>query len=630
MANIVESIKNGQTGLLDKNQHDIFSNAFTYLNKINKSAQSVYQDILSLVFNCSSLGAVLHLERLKGTDGEIRLRLGENKPFGVINVGDADKLLKLCQTNGLNTFDVVSQGSLFQAISQPDSTINVLIGAKKFSEGWNSWRVSTMGLMNVGKSEGSEIIQLFGRGIRLKGYEMSLKRSKFCKQDIKASAFISLVETLNVFGVRANYMENFKTYLEREGIETKPLFIKLPVIRNKDYKESKLKTLRLKDGIDFKKNAPKLVLKKDTKYTYVTLDCYTKVQFQASIQQNAIETIKHEGRFDKIHLCGLDYNYLYFELLQYKNDKTWYNLSITKGEIIELLSENSWYKLFIPEQDLNLHNFNDYQRWTRIALALLKKYCDRLYYWHKNQWEKNYLEYAEVDENYENFLEDDGYTVNMDNLHNDVGVFITNLVDAVKRANETGSLIDFKTNPIESIGAIILGENLYNPLMYLSSKAIGIKISPVSLNESEFEFIKKLKAYLENKKEKFSNTLVYIIRNISKKGVGFFDGAGFYPDFIMWIIKDGIQHITFIDPHGARNMPFDNLRVRLHINIKNIEKDMGNKQVKLNSVILSPTRYDDFVDKSKSKETWIENNVLFMGDADYIEQLFSIIEPRTE
>ena len=36
-------------------------------------------------------------------------------------------------------------------------------------EGWNSWRVSNMGLLNIGRNEGSEIIQLFGRGVRLRG-----------------------------------------------------------------------------------------------------------------------------------------------------------------------------------------------------------------------------------------------------------------------------------------------------------------------------------------------------------------------------------------------------------------------------------------------------------------------------
>ena len=53
------------------------------------------------------------------------------------------------------------------AIKSERSTIHILIGAKKFMEGWSSYRVSTMGLLNVGKTEGSQIIQLFGRGVGL-------------------------------------------------------------------------------------------------------------------------------------------------------------------------------------------------------------------------------------------------------------------------------------------------------------------------------------------------------------------------------------------------------------------------------------------------------------------------------
>ena len=38
-----------------------------------------------------------------------------------------------------------------------------MIGSMKFTESWNSWRMSTMGLLNVGSTEGSQIIRLFGR-----------------------------------------------------------------------------------------------------------------------------------------------------------------------------------------------------------------------------------------------------------------------------------------------------------------------------------------------------------------------------------------------------------------------------------------------------------------------------------
>src|SRR5699024_9811677 len=107
--------------------------------------------------------------------------------------------------------------SYFHEINNENSTINLLIGSRKFSEGWSSWRVSTMGLMNIGKSEGSQIIQLFGRGVRLKGYEFCLKRSTRLN-DVKAPEHVDILETLNVIGVHADYMKQFKEYLEEEGL----------------------------------------------------------------------------------------------------------------------------------------------------------------------------------------------------------------------------------------------------------------------------------------------------------------------------------------------------------------------------------------------------------------------------
>jgi len=52
-------------------------------------------------------------------------------------------------------------------------------------------------LMNIGKSEGAQIIQLFGRGVRLKGLGFCLKRSSKISGN-KAPAHITTLETLNV------------------------------------------------------------------------------------------------------------------------------------------------------------------------------------------------------------------------------------------------------------------------------------------------------------------------------------------------------------------------------------------------------------------------------------------------
>ena len=172
---LLERLLSGRPGLLDQRGNEIFATAFSYLATASKSAEDIFDDILQVLFN-SSTPAALHVENLKGTEGEIALRLGDNEPFGLINVGDATSLCKLCEEypDHLVVTDKEFAGSLFRGLND-GSTVNVLIGSKKFTEGWNSWRVSTMGLMNIGRTEGSEIIQLFGRGVRLKGHGMSLK-----------------------------------------------------------------------------------------------------------------------------------------------------------------------------------------------------------------------------------------------------------------------------------------------------------------------------------------------------------------------------------------------------------------------------------------------------------------------
>ncbi|MCL6500932.1 MAG: hypothetical protein K6T16_02780, partial [Candidatus Pacearchaeota archaeon] len=118
---MIERIQTGHTGLLNERNADIFRNAFTFLSSLNMPADAVYADLLSVVFNCPVSGAALHIENMKGIPGEIRLRLGENDPFGVINIGDDSALLKLCAEKGLHIASVDFTESLFQNIKRhPD------------------------------------------------------------------------------------------------------------------------------------------------------------------------------------------------------------------------------------------------------------------------------------------------------------------------------------------------------------------------------------------------------------------------------------------------------------------------------------------------------------------------------
>jgi hypothetical protein len=637
----IQQLLSGNTGLLDNHNRNIFKNTFPYLESEGVPATDLYNDVLKTVFNCTSIGVVLHVENLRGISGEIRLRLGENEPFGVINVGDDSDLLKLCSENGFHTDTISFSESLFNSITKQVSTINILIGSKKFTEGWNCWRVSTMGLMNVGRSEGSEIIQLFGRGVRLKGYAMSLKRSDFYKKDnpeVSVPKHISILETLNIFGVRADYMHQFKEFLKAEGVSPEkgqPLVLSMPVIRNKLYKKNNLYTLRVKGGLDYRRHAEKPFLR-FVEGIVVTLDCYAKVQFETSITRSSGEVTKNETTLRPEHLAFLDYNRIYFEVLRYKNKKGRYNINICKKDIYDLLNNpeysTAWYKLLIPKDELDIRSYEDVRRFEKIAVALLIKYFDKLYYMERNRWESMVVGYELVamnDEN-DNFLneEKDEYTISISNAdENETMVtWLKRIIKEIREAKLKNQLPDFieQRDDMEVIG---FPAHLYDPLLYLAKNNVEIVLSPVALNESEANFIKDLRRYLKDNEALFSDKELYIIRNRSKKGIGFFEDSGFYPDFIMWLIVNDKQYITFIDPHGLRQESITSSKISLHKIIKtDIQSRLAEPTVVLNSFILSPTKYAELPDRSISKAEWVKNNVLFMEDVNYIERLFGVIE----
>ena len=181
----IQAILNEDTGLVDGSGNELFYHNFQALQDIfgnNVDPAAVFTDMLRIVFNTDGNADEprLRIDNIRRVSGEIGLKVGEyGDYFGLINIGDTSGLLKHCEQKGLiiNTEEFVSE-SLFLSINAPNSEIKMLIGSRKFTEGWNSWRVSTMGLINFAKGEGSQAIQLFGRGVRLKGYERSLKRSR--------------------------------------------------------------------------------------------------------------------------------------------------------------------------------------------------------------------------------------------------------------------------------------------------------------------------------------------------------------------------------------------------------------------------------------------------------------------
>ena len=627
--------------MLDSNGIDIFEHSFTWLAKMLNSGikyEALYKRILQRLFNAPD-GGRLVLDRVKGESGEIVLRIGTSEtPFGLINVGDAkalaDHIESVANQDGLSLTvrDSDFTESSFDFVKNSSSPINLLIGSKKFVEGWDCWRVSTLGLMHVGKSEGAQIIQLFGRGVRLKGYEWCLKRSGHSYAP-SVPQYIEELETLNVFGIEADFMEKFRNFLADEGLPgnerrrvfTTPLNVtynfgkKLQIVRPK---------LKADDGkeYDFKKDGPIPCIDRLIDYEYikshpVVSDWYPRIQSIQS-KKTAESTKKDEVKLDKGHISLLNLDELYFELEQFKCDRGWHNLLLNKEGMQKLLADNTWYKLFLPQARLELTGWDDVIFLQQVAAELLKRFCEHYYNYCKRSFIEPRLELRELSPEDDNIPQEDFYQLIVDGSEEQVILAI----DKIKKELDKNKQSLLRAGDIQ---ACRFGMHLFQPLFHVR-KGGKITILPVALNESEFQFVTDIKDWSEAHAAELQRDGIelFLLRNLNRgKGVGFFEAGNFHPDFILWMIVDGKQYVTFIEPHGLLREGPASEKVLFHKRIKDIENRLANPDVILNSFILSWTKYPQLRWGIPQEEMEAEHVLFMTDDRDgYIDKMFSSLK----
>lgn len=628
-----------QTGLLDEDGTDIFAGAFTYLartmNASGETAESMYQDILRRVFN-NAAGGSLVVSRIKGESGEIALKAGAaEQPFGLINVGDAAGLAKHCEDVLKDQISVAESEfgeAMFAGVGNTASPVNLLIGSKKFIEGWDCWRVSTMGLMHVGKSEGSQIIQLFGRGVRLKGYNWSLKRSGHTLAPSRP-AFIEELETLNVFGIEADFMQRFRAFLREEGLpgNERNVIFTVPMLVT-DLTGKKLKILRPKkkasDGreYDFKRDGrvPTIGDVPDyLKHNTVVSDWYPRIQAVAS-RGGADARTKLKGYLQPCHVAMLDVDHLFFEVERFKRERTWHNLNVSKDGIVGLFADPSWYTLYIPPARLEPTSWDNVRLWQDVAVELLKRYCDHYYNYRRSEFIEPRLELRDLTRGDDNLPPvGEQYQLIVDGSEEQV-------IQAIKEIQK--ELAEKKKDVFQrgDLHACIFGPHLYQPLFHVR-RGGKIQVIPVALNESEYTFVQDLKQYVDANKASFKagGRELFLLRNMSRgRGIGFFEARNFHPDFIMWLIEGGKQFVTFIEPHGLQQEHAGSPKLRFYETVKEIEQRLGDPAVVLNSFILSWTRHGQ-LDWGLAREEMQMQHVLFMMEdkTTYVATMFAMLHP---
>ena len=640
------------TGLVDGNGNQLFQYIFQPLRDLwgtNKplDPQIIYLDILKTVFNASVAAGEfrLHLVIIKQVSGEIALRVGgDNDYFGVINIGDTAKLAKLCEANEIVVkSDEFISDSFFRKINSKKSSVNVLIGSRKFTEGWNSWRVSTMGLINFAKGEGSQAIQLFGRGVRLRGYNGTLKRSNQLSA-VKIPKNLSTLETLTIFGLKAQYMEDFRSYLQDgEGMPANDNIyeFRLPVIKRiAELSKQKLHVLRISPGKDFKKQSARLIL--DTpdeglmKYitrSPIVIDCRAKVQTIESAGSFHFEkTAIVEPRNMPIrYLDLLDYQRIYEVLQEYKNEKFYFNISIDINNLQNILETDGICKLIIPENHLNVDSMEKLIALTDYSILVLQSYMDKFFVYHKAKWEAPYMAYREIAVDDNNFVDEYKVTYTPVAKEDNTAVALERFLQELESVLiERKHIPEYIRSFENRLFAFDFRHHLYAPLICIKSAGLQLQVSPVALNNDEKRFVDYLKDYTEKYSTDLKGKSLYLLRNKSKSGIGFFEADNFYPDYILWLDTPEKQYISFIDPKGLTHIPWNSPKILFSKKIKERQALMTQpegKQIILNSFIMSGTPAVNLKTwwPGTSVEDWNARNVFCLDDKKCVEKMFKKI-----
>jgi Type III restriction enzyme, res subunit len=624
----IEIVLSGKTGLEDETNRDLFIDRFKALKAWSSDPEKIQAALLRSVFNVEQGGGRLHVADIKGKAGELGLKAGETLPyFGLIYIGDTSTFKTLIETTCKHVTvgdDQIAEG-LFENIKHVSSKINILIGAKKFIQGWDSWRVTNMGLLNIGRSEGSEIIQLFGRGVRLLGLGRKLRRSSSLVREQHPPG-ISLLEKLNIFAIRANYMVEFRRYLEREGVDPDgEVLLPFEVEVNHNFLKTRLLVPRLASEKTFAESE-RILIEKDQRCR-VVLDFSLKVE-RLGIVAGALKTSRYvEGQRktlapDQLNL--LNWEQLYLDMLQFKDEQGFHNLIVTSQSPREVLgADPPLYSLICDDSQLRPTDVTQLKRLQSMMSSVVKKYLETFYRNRRQSWESDRLRYEPLRKDDPNF---GPYVVKVPRVAEDmirtVRAFVTDKEKIYKEV-------------CDELPVVFLDRHLYQPLLVKSKSPI--KTSPPGLNAGEERFVRNLVDFCRSNPPALKGKELFLLRNLSRgKGIGFFSETGFYPDFLLWLVKPGKQRLVFVEPHGLLNdkHPVINQKITFHKTLQGAMASSIRKVHRVNfsvdSYVISVTPYDELMtrifqnDEPWTREQFENAHVLFFDDKlKYLSKIIS-------
>ena len=629
--NVIERIKaiiDGNSGIQDQEGNDVFSRSYDeilfpyrirpsdYGESNNLDCERIYSDMLATIFK-SSGNFEMKLYKIDETDGEIGIKC-DSDFFGLIDVGDRSGLLKDIEKYlpQIEIHEDKITTSLFSSITDEPEKLNILIGAKKFIEGWDTKRVASMCLLNVGQNEGAQIIQLFGRGVRLNGENRSMKREPNPSKELRT------VQTLYIFGIKASYLTIF-----RDVVKNEILFISriLKITDNTKDIKPPLKMITLTEEIVKKCLNESIVL------TYES-DVVPSVNFLATAEtvsstDSGLHSVAQYEKhiLDSFTLDTINWDKIYFKVLDYKFNSNFRNLIMSTENFDSLVnglfySNGSNYELLMDPslfKSEDLHNIGIIEE---AVFEIIKRYMIRFN--DKKFREKMASKYdifenrnfdGPIPENYKLYVDED--IVKKNNIPNIVSI---------------GNLHNYHLFPIKKVETSYkqIETSLYMPLISYDDNGKCYTI-PAGLNEGEEKFVKDLISFLENGQRignKMLDTLeFYLYRNPSRSGFHLYVlNESIFPDFILWVRQKGDggknQVIIYIEPHGlVYSDPNNDPKLNLPDYLNKMDNEI--KGLKAYAFIISITDRNKLNWSPQIKLNLENKGVLFQSEPGYINKI---------
>lgn len=529
------------------------------------------KDVYTYFFNSVSPSSI-EFTTISGKTDEIAFRLktaDKNGHFAILVVSDATKW-KRNILEGLEYNETPLTKSFFKEIDYPDSQINLLMGSRIFTEGWDNVRPNVVNFINIGVSEEAQkfVLQAIGRGLRIQPLQ---KESKYRQ---RLEGFNNEEE----LAILESYLskEQFSDILQ-DQLHT-PLESLFILATDKEVIKHILQGMADQASADewtTITSIQKTQIKEDLLVPVYEAKDSDLRDIKFSVNETALKSLKELIKNDtqtKVLLLSLSDNMLSKAVRTIKQISNNDIYKINKDELVV-----NAYELFFKTYNLINHKTK--------SLKCFNKVTTEINHFSKIQI-KNFEseEISELERKIKDLIKN--FSTDKPDKDKLVQMLRDGLITSEQFENQYAQVVTDNSTVFRSKGAKFdfkyLAEHYYNPI--LISKGSNSEFVKHSISiPSEITFLEAI----DQNREVFEKYDWWYFSKIDETldnvFIPYFESkdqryADFYPDFIFWLKKEDKYYIRFVDPKGIEHLsnPWDKYKgfKKIFANVTDIDIEL--------------------------------------------------------